>query len=335
MGNFKEEMILMDESDGVHGPVDEEVIASLFEKHHGPEVYPKRTGRLPNWYTDNMKYVYFIFGGKIMSVSGWIDNQTYYILGGTFVNDNWKNETEYFGNPMYKVTNERESNLNKNLPMIAGFRYTGPVSPERNQETWVEKMKEFYDIEPMDTKGIPEEMIGNFMRRYPGAWGIRKNSADMEKMAKALWEWNTPTWWDVVKVQVLDTAVDLNINMEPMEEDKVKDEPNFPCCEKAREQAISLGRKQYYAGYEIDDDADIDNLVQQWGNMNCEDLYYSIKDHKDWTLDKHSTFQGPFGKKWEAILKDWQECVRLQGFEDSEHDEQHGWYVDYRDVGYR
>ena len=315
-------MILMDESDGVYGPVDEEVIASLFEKHHGPEAYPKRTGRLPNWYTDNMKYVYFIFGGKIMSVSGWIDNQTYYILGGTFVNDDWKNETEYFGNPMYKVTNERESNLNKNLPMIAGFRYTGPVSPERNQETWVEKMKEFYDIEPMDTKGIPEEMIGNFMRRYPGAWGIRKNSVDMEKMSKALWEWNTPTWWDVVKVQVLDTVTDLNVNMAPMTEDKVEDEPNFPCCEKAREQAISLMQKLGGSKY-LQESKRMSEIYLK--DLDCEDLF--------WTLDEYKKSSPRAG--WEIIIDLWQKCIESQGTENPEHDEQRGWHVNYKDVGYR
>lgn len=212
----------MDESEGIHGPVSEQAIASLFEKHHGPNVYNMREGRIPSWYTDNMRYFYEIYKGKILSTLGYIDKETYYILGGAFVYDEWKKDSGYFGRPFTKLMSIRETELKKDLPKIAGFKYTGPVTPDRNQETYVEMMSQYYDIDPVDTKGIPEDMIDNFSNRYPKAWGIRINgdSDSLERMAKGLSDWFSSSWWDVVKVQVLDTSTGIQTINEPMIEDK-------------------------------------------------------------------------------------------------------------------
>ena len=212
----------MDESEGIHGPVSEQVIASLFEKHHGPNVYTMREGRIPSWYTDNMQYFYEIYKGKILSTLGYIDKQTYYILGGAFVYDEWKKDSGYFGRPFTKLMGMRETKLKKDLPKIAGFKYSGPVTPNRNQETYVEMMSQYYNIDPVDTKGIPEDMIDNFSNRYPKAWGIRINgdSDSLERMAKGLSDWFSSSWWDVVKVQVLDTSTGIQTINEPMIEDK-------------------------------------------------------------------------------------------------------------------
>ena len=212
----------MDESEGIHGPVSEQVIASLFEKHHGPNVYTMREGRIPSWYTDNMQYFYEIYKGKILSTLGYIDKETYYILGGAFVYDKWKKDSGYFGRPFTKLMGIRETELKKDLPKIAGFKYTGPVTPDRNQETYIEMMSQYYDIDPVDTKGIPEDMIDNFSKRYPKAWGIRINgdSDSLERMAKGLSDWFSSSWWDVVKVQVLDTSTGIQTINEPMIEDK-------------------------------------------------------------------------------------------------------------------
>ena len=212
----------MDESEGIHGPVSEQAIASLFEKHHGPNVYNMREGRIPSWYTDNMRYFYEIYKGKILSTLGYIDKETYYILGGAFVYDEWKKDSGYFGRPFTKLMGIRETELKKDLPKIAGFKYTGPVTPDRNQETYVEMMSQYYNIDPVDTKGIPEDMIDNFSNRYPKAWGIRINgdSDSLERMAKGLSDWFSSSWWDVVKVQVLDTSTGIQTINEPMIEDK-------------------------------------------------------------------------------------------------------------------
>ena len=212
----------MDESEGIHGPVSEQVIASLFEKHHGPNVYNMREGRIPSWYTDNMQYFYEIYKGKILSTLGYIDKLTYYILGGAFVYGKWKNDSGYFGKPLNKLMGLRETKLKRDLPKIAGFKYTGPVTPDRNQETYVEMMSQYYDIDPVDTKGIPEDMVDNFSNRYPNAWGVRINgdSDSLERMAKGLSDWFSSSWWDVVKVQVLDTSTGIQSINEPMIEDK-------------------------------------------------------------------------------------------------------------------
>ena len=212
----------MDESEGIHGPVSEQVIASLFEKHHGPNVYNMREGRIPSWYTDNMQYFYEIYKGKILSTLGYIDKQTYYILGGAFVYGKWKKDSGYFGKPLNKLMGLRETKLKRDLPKIAGFKYTGPVTPDRNQETYVEMMSQYYDIDPVDTKGIPEDMVDNFSNRYPNAWGVRINgdSDSLERMAKGLSDWFSSSWWDVVKVQVLDTSTGIQSINEPMIEDK-------------------------------------------------------------------------------------------------------------------
>ena len=246
----------MTESEGIHGPGSEQVIASLFEKHHGPNVYNMREGRIPSWYTDNMQYFYEIYKGKILSTLGYIDKQTYYILGGAFVYSKWKKDSGYFGKPFTKLMGMRETKLKRDLPKIAGFKYSGPVTPDRNQETYIEMMSQYYDIDPVDTKGIPEDMVDNFSKRYPNAWGIRRNgnSDSLERMAKGLSDWFSSSWWDVVKVQVLDTSTGIQTINEPMIEDK-------DCYNKLMQKIESWFSNPKIVSLKIDKDY-LDNVIE-------------------------------------------------------------------------
>ena len=278
----------MNESDGVHGPVNEEVIASLFEKHHGPKVYQVRTGRIPEWYTTGFQYFYEIYNGKILSTLGYIDNGNYYILGGAFVYTKWKQESGYFGQPFMKLMNAREGDLKTNLPKIAGFKYTGPVTPDRNQETYIEMMGKFYNIEPMDTKGIPEEMVDNFRQRYPGAWGIRKDAYNSENMAKALWDWNSSTWWDVIKntKQISGTGIKTKLGTKPL---TISDDNEDDCCEEALEKFVDLY-------------PDVMS-IRKW---TCERLRRFLGQKLDW--EEVAEDYLIFINKERQILKEWEEC---------------------------
>lgn len=282
----------MNESDGVHGPVNEEVIASLFEKHHGPKVYSVRTGRIPSWYTDGMKYFYEVYKGKILSVTGYIDRESYYILGGAFVYEKWKKESGYFGQPFYKLMNAREVELKPNLPKIAGFKYTGPFSPEKNQQTYLEMMSKHYDIDPVDNKGIPEDMVNNFRERYLGAWGIRKENSDIESMAKSLGDWHSSTWWDVVKVQVLDTTTSLSTLNEPMIEDK-------DCCEKFRTEIEGVA-----SAYLTKD------TWKLFKSANCDKVKMWAEACEEWRhIDMHvSPPMKMAGDLFHRIMNQWREC---------------------------
>ena len=286
----------MDESEGTHGPVSEQVIAALFEKHHGPEAYSPRTGRLPNWYTDGMQHFYEIYNGKILSTLGYIDNGNYYILGGAFVNDDWKRESGYFGQPFMKLMNVREADLKANLPKIAGFKYTGPITPDRNQETYIEMMSKFYNIEPMDTKGIPEEMIGNFIQRYPGAWGIRKDVYNSEDMAKALWDWHSSTWWDIVKntKQISETGIKTRLGTKPL---TITDDGD--CCEKFRPELEGFASAFLHK-----------NIWKEWLNMTCEEIRTVAEGLEEWRFRPMHQYPGMKmgGDIVHNIMNKWREC---------------------------
>ena len=78
------------------------------------------------------------------------------------------------------------------------------------------------EIEKVKLDWFTKDMIDNFSNRYPKAWGIRINgdSDSLERMAKGLSDWFSSSWWDVVKVQVLDTSTGIQTINEPMIEDK-------------------------------------------------------------------------------------------------------------------
>ncbi len=126
-------------------------------------------------------------------------------------------------------------------------------------------------------------------------------------------------WKDILKESRLTsrTGIRTKLGTTPL---TMGDEDDFPCCEEAREQALSLmqkpplleHQKSRYSRTEI-------NNIQ---NADCEDLF--------WTLDSYKKSSPRAG--WEIIIGDWQKCIFEQGIENPEHDEQRGWYVDYKEV---
>lgn len=255
--------------DGTDGPVSEKVISEMFRIHHGPNSYNMRKGRLPAWYTKNMKYFYFVFGGKIMSATGYIEHPNYIILGGSYTHEPWRKESEFWGSPINKVFQAREPYL-KNKPKIAGLKYTGKVTPKNNQKTWIEHMRKFYDIEPMDSKGIPDEMIDNFEKRYPGAWGIRKDSIDVEKMAKAMDSFSND-WWDLLKA----TRSERKRNWVETPDKMGNKYYNRDCFIQARRRFIRVIRKSKFAMFKpafIElSDADLIKFMENWAVMKYEE----------------------------------------------------------------
>jgi len=124
-------------------------------------------------------------------------------------------------------------------------------------------------------------------------------------------------WFDILKdvKQISDVGIKTKIGTRPLTITDEEDESNFPCCEEAREQAISLGKEKGFK----------QEHLNRWEHLNCEDLFWALDGHK-----KSSPREG-----WEIIIDLWQKCIFEQGTENPKHDEQRGWYVDYRDVGYR
>lgn len=152
----------------------ENEVVSRFKKDWGTGIYPMRRGRLPSFYTDDMKYIGAINSqGKIVGVSGYIDKGSYFILGGVFTHPDYQSggkKHKEEGSPYSKLKNYRE-NIVEGKPKIAGFRRTSGTHKEK--EDWISGNKKIYNLE--EHEDIPQEMINNFKESYGDAWGIRKN----------------------------------------------------------------------------------------------------------------------------------------------------------------
>jgi len=94
-------------------------------------------------------------------------------------------------------------------------------------------------------------------------------------------------WFDILKVQILDTTTDLDINMEPMFEDK-----NDSCCQEAKMKYNKVQRPPKYAPYE----------------------YVSMADKLDCDEFKHFLGRRPSFRKggWiKRIFDEWEECENV------------------------
>ena len=125
-------------------------------------------------------------------------------------------------------------------------------------------------------------------------------------------------WFTVLKdaKQISSTGVKTKLGTKPLT--ITDDEDRFPCCEEAREKALQII------------DFREKNFIKE---ANCEDLFWKIHYLALSEFDKSGRYdyEMPFTK----IRDDWKNCVQSQANENPEHDEQRGWHIDYRDVGYR
>ena len=91
-------------------------------------------------------------------------------------------------------------------------------------------------------------------------------------------------WRDILKVQILDTVTDLNIDMEPMVEDK-------DCCEEALKKFVDLY-------------PDVMS-IRKW---TCERLRRFLGQNLDWDNIEVAEDYLIFINKERQILKEWEEC---------------------------
>ena len=313
----------MDETEGTHGPVDEEVIASLFEKHHGSGVYELRTSKLPDYYTRGFQYFYLIHEGKILSVIGYSDWRDYVVLGGGKTHNPWKKKSNYFGSPIEKVIMARQPYI-RGKPAIAGFS---------NFPGWQERMeKAGWKMKPIDDYGIDPEMVDNF-RDYYGShpektWGILVSGYDIENMAKAYEDFDS-SWWNVLKN--LDRYGEPRMKTESSQTSRTVNEGirtklgNNPltmgneeedCCEEALkkldllwdELMADMGERPLQSSDGTMMGGYTHHYIYQ--NYGCDMLL----DHVEDLAGSSSVFtEGSLEKKLQTgctkILKEWRECL--------------------------
>tara|TARA_R100001163_G_scaffold36784_1_gene28173 strand:- start:127 stop:456 length:330 start_codon:yes stop_codon:yes gene_type:complete len=105
-------------------------------------------------------------------------------------------------------------------------------------------------------------------------------------------------WKGILKdvKQISSTGIRTKLGTTPL---TMGDEPDFPCCEEAREKALK----------------EIDFRERDFiKRIDCEALYHNIK------------FQFP------DIIESWQKCIQEQANENLNHPEQTGWWVSYLEV---
>ena len=251
----------MDETEGTHGPVGEEVIASLFEKHHGSGVYELRTSKLPDYYTRGFQYFYLIHEGKILSVIGYSDWGDYVVLGGGKTHNSWKKKSNYFGSPIEKVIMARQPYI-RGKPAIAGFS---------NFPGWQERMvKAGWKMKPLDNYGIDPEMVDNFRDDYGShpekTWGIRISDYDIENMVKAYEDFDN-SWWNLLK------------NLDRYGEPRMKTESSQTSRTANEGIKTKLGTTPLTMGDEEEDCCE--NALQQYKEMHDELYNYWVDIGKE------------------------------------------------------
>ena len=146
----------------------------------------------PNWYDLDRWLIRVTDEGKVVGTIGWREEPEYVLLGGL----RGRKDLGHLGN-FRNLTAAREERMPSDKPQVAGFR-----TREGSQATWVNKNRETYNINPEDTKGIPEEVIDSLKENYGEDWGIKK-----------AWDWDTfnktvfyddpvPKWWSVMKASI-------------------------------------------------------------------------------------------------------------------------------------
>ena len=106
---------------------EDEVIARFKEDWRGRSGYNPRKGRLPDFYTEGMKYYGRVIDNKLVGVTGMIDKEDYVILGGTWIHPQYRRDTpkhKEHGSSWAKIKMRRENEI-RGRPKIAGFRFTG------------------------------------------------------------------------------------------------------------------------------------------------------------------------------------------------------------------
>ena len=119
-------------------------------------------------------------------------------------------------------------------------------------------------------------------------------------------------WKDILKESRLtsQTGIRTKLGTTPLTMGD-EDEDDFPCCEEAREKAISLGKE-----------LGLLEIVSKWEHIDCEGLFWAIDNFAIDLTDEAAP-------KWGKINDEWQKCIFAQ---DPTHKEQKGWYVDYREL---
>ena len=312
----------MDETEGIHGPVDEEVIASLFEKHHGAGVYRLRTSYLPDWYTRGFQYFYLIYEGKILSVIGYSDMGDYVLLGGGKTHSPWRKKSNYFGSPIEKVIMARQPYI-RGKPAIAGFS---------NFPGWQERMeKAGWKMKPIDDYGIDPWMVNNFRDDYGShpekTWGIRISDYDIENMVKAYEDFDS-SWWNVLKN--LDRYGEPRMKTESSQTSRTVNEGirtklgNTPltmgneeedCCQEAIEKLdllwdellADMGISTPHPKLQF-------NLTHRWiyNKFGCDTLFSHVEDLASEGSSGNyleSSSARKLQVEYARILKEWRECL--------------------------
>lgn len=161
-----------------------------------PDKPYERSPEISGWYDLDKWLVRVTDEGKVIGTVGWREEPKYILLGGLRGRD----DLGHTGN--YKaLTAARQERLPQGKPQIAGFK-----AGRGSQEDWVKTQSQFYNINPTDTQGIPEELIGKLKERYGNDWGIKK-AWDWDTFNKAIWPDDPiPQWWSVMKAGISDNA---------------------------------------------------------------------------------------------------------------------------------
>ena len=150
------------------------------------------TREVPAWYDLDRWLIRVTDEGKVVGTIGWREEPEYILLGGLKGRD----DLGHTGNTR-ELRVAREERLPSDKPQIAGFD-----AKRGNKKGWIQYNSKTYNINPADTKGVPEELINNLKSKYGDAWGIKK-----------AWDWDTfnktvfyddpvPKGWSVMKASI-------------------------------------------------------------------------------------------------------------------------------------
>ena len=155
-----------------------------------PDMPYERDAELSGWYDLDKWLLRVTDDGKVVGTIGWKEEPEYVLLGGLKGRDDLghKNNTK-------ELTAARQERLPEGKPQLAGFK-----AGRGSQGDWVKTQSRFYNINPTDTKGIPQDVIDKFKQRYGEDWGIKK-AWDWDIFNKTIWpDDELPTWWNIVKL---------------------------------------------------------------------------------------------------------------------------------------
>lgn len=151
----------------------------------------ERSPEISGWYDLDKWLLRVTDDGTVVGTIGWREEPEYILLGGLKGRD----DLGHRGN-MKALTAARELRLPKGKPQLAGFK-----AGRGSQGDWVKTQSRFYNINPTDTKGIPQDVIDKFKQRYGEDWGIKK-AWDWDMFNKTIWPDDPiPRWWSIMKAK--------------------------------------------------------------------------------------------------------------------------------------